>query len=71
MIEFIIKEFGFVGIQNWFSKNREIPIQYKDRVSLVMVYDKLKNKYTIYHMTKDCSLDLYNLNIEELLQDIV
>lgn len=69
MIEFIIKEFGFVGIQNWFSKNREVPLKYNNRVSLVMVYDK--NKYTIYHMNENCKLDLYNLNIEELLQDII
>ena len=71
MIEFIIKEFGFVGIQNWFSKNREVPLKYNNRISLVMVYDKNKNKYTIYHMNENCKLDLCNLNIEELLQDIV
>lgn len=66
MVNFIQKEFGFVGVANWFSNNRKFPKKYQDRVSLVMTQTKDKTKSTIYYKNENCKLE--NINIEELLE---
>ncbi|HBG7702221.1 TPA: GIY-YIG nuclease family protein [Clostridioides difficile] len=70
MIEFITNKFNIQGVSNWFKK-QGVPPKYRDRVSLVMLQTKDGTQTTIFHMNENCSLDLYNLNIEKLIKDIV
>ena len=57
MIDFIQKEFGFVGVNHWFKKNPGVPSKYQDRVSLVMDQTKDGTQTTIYHINENCKFD--------------
>lgn len=57
MIDFITKEFRFIGVSNWFKKNLGVPKKYRDRVSLVMLQTKDGTQTTIYHINENCKFD--------------
>ena len=57
MIDFITKEFRFIGVSNWFKKNLGVPKKYRDRVSLVMLQTKDGTQTTIFHMNENCKFD--------------